>query len=86
MCRLEVVKTAKGTASVDYAVHYYERQTFYKGSNGTITAEPAPNATSFYVWAPDAYLPWVRQPDVEGALNQALNWVSERRNNANPLH
>jgi len=80
--RLEVVKVEKG-ANIDFDVHYYERQTLYKAPDGTITANPITSAPDFYVWVPDDDLPSVNQKSSETALQQALNWLAERRNNEN---
>jgi len=82
--RLEVVKVEKG-ANIDFDVHYYERQTLYKAPNGTITANPiTSSAPDFYAWVPDNDLPSVNpQSSSEAALQQALNWLAERRNNEN---
>jgi hypothetical protein len=81
--RLEVVKGEKGTANVQFGIHYYERQTLYKASDGTIRAEPIMSARYFYVWVPDVALPGVAQHSPEAALQQALDWLAERRNNQN---
>jgi hypothetical protein len=80
--RLEVVKAAKGTATVHFDVHYYERQTLYKGADGTISTKSTTGASEFYVWVPDD-LPWVNQESPDAALQQALDWLAERRNNQN---
>jgi hypothetical protein len=81
--RLEVLKVEKGTAHVHFAVHYYERQRLFKASDGTITSESIAGAPQFDVWVPDVSLPWVNQHSADAALQQALDWLAERRNNQN---
>jgi len=76
--RLDILKVEKGTAHVHFDVDYYERQTLYKASDGTITSESIAGAPQFYVWVPDVSLPWVSQPSADAALEQALRWLAER--------
>lgn len=80
--RLEVVRVAKGTADVHFTVLAYEEQELYKTSNGAITSEPVPGSIKFYVWVPDLNQPHVDGSE-DGALQQALDWLAERRNNQN---
>ena len=70
----------KGTATVHFGVRYYERKTLHKGSDGTISANPITGSSVFYVWVCDA-LPWVNQDSAEAALQEALAYLVERRNN-----
>lgn len=81
--RLEVVHCVKGTAQAHYDVRYYERQSLHKGPDGSISIRSVPNSVEFYVWVVDRDLPWINQPTRDAALNQALSWLTERRNNSN---
>jgi hypothetical protein len=73
--RLEVVKVEKGTADVHFDVHYYERQTLYKAPDGTITAKDLAGVPQFTFGF---------QMVCRGLrLQQALDWLAERRNNQN---
>jgi hypothetical protein len=76
------VKVEKGTANVHFGIHYYERQTLYRAHDGMITAKQVAGAPHFYVWVPDG-LPSVNQNSPEAALQQALDWLAELRNNQN---
>jgi hypothetical protein len=79
--RLEIVRCAKGTADAHYAVRYYERHTRYIAPDGSISTETVPLSTPYYIWVSDHAMPWVNQHSVEAALSQALEWLSEQRNN-----
>jgi hypothetical protein len=82
--RIEVVMVAKGTATVHYDARYYEQKTLYKTRDGAVVvATPVAGEVEFYVWVPDHDLPSINRDSAEGALQQARDYLSGRRNNQN---
>jgi hypothetical protein len=81
--RLEVVRAEKGYNGPYYLVRYYERQTLYRASTGTISTEPIEAAIQFHVWVQDVSLPAIHQDMAEAALSQALGFLTAQRNNQN---
>ncbi len=65
--RLEVIKHLVGTASVHYAVHYYEN-----------VRGPGVPGTGNRVWTEYLNFPWIRQDTADAALAQALSFVNDR--------
>lgn len=81
--RIEVIHVRKGNLQ-EYSVNYYERmRLFWK--DGALVPEDTPGAISLLAWIPDPQLPYVDQCNPDVALHQALQNLSERRNNANRL-
>jgi hypothetical protein len=82
--RLEALLIADNPDAPEYSVRYYERQTLYKAKNapGGVSTQQSPEASEVHVWVPDQ-LPWVRNRTADGALQQALGFVTDRRDNQN---